>query len=311
MQGEGRVGSLKSVQHIWYGRESGVVIPGGTVSDLSQSSSQTYLHIKEKALAVEELYADSGVPLASTADLARLIADAKTLSDSWLMGQAENHPMTLLFRVGHFDRIADAVLPLRDVPDRTRFLKALASGSLDLLERKESNAKDVLWELELWAILKRRSFVATLEEPPDLIVEFDDARIGIACKKLYSEKHVQNVLSQAVAQIEASFDFGIIAVNIDDLVPANHILRTPTQETMGQYISNLNARFLGAHERHFRKYLAAGRVISVLVSTSVLADVYRDRPRFNNARQATVWTIPGLPTEKDRQLRNFYDRLMT
>lgn len=304
------MGNRKSVHQIWHGRESGVIVPGGTVSDLSHSSSQTYLHIKEKALAVENLYADSGVQLPGTADLARLIANAKTLSDSWLMGQAENHPMTLLFRVGHFDRIADAVLPLRDVADRTRFLNALASGSLDLLERKQSNAKDVLWELELWAILNRRSFVATLEEPPDLIVEFGDTRIGIACKKLYSEKHVQNVLSQAVAQIEESFDFGIVAVNIDDLVPANQILRTPTQEVMGQYISNLNARFLGEHERHFRKYLATGRVISAMISTSVLVDVYRDRPRFNNARQITVWTIPGLPPEKNRQLRNFYGRLM-
>jgi hypothetical protein len=300
----------KSVQQIWHERESGLVVPEGTVSDLSQASSQTYLHIKEKALAVERLYGESNVTLAHTSDLARLIADVKTLSDSWLMGQAEKYPITLVFRTGFFDRIADAVLPLRDVPDRARFLDALASGSLDLLERKQSNAKDVLWELELWAILKRRSFNATLEEPPDLIVKFGECRIGIACKKLYSEKHVQNVLSQAVAQIEASFDFGIVAVNIDDLVPANQILRTPTQETMSQYMSDFNARFLGAHERHFRKYLASGRVISAFVSISVLADVYRAHIRFNNARQSTIWTIPGLTPKKDRQLRNFYERLM-
>ena len=41
---------------MWRGRESGLVIPQGTVSDLSLSSSQTYLQIKEKALAIERLY---------------------------------------------------------------------------------------------------------------------------------------------------------------------------------------------------------------------------------------------------------------
>jgi len=203
--------------------------------------------------------------------------------------------MTLLFRTALLDRIADAALPLLDVPDRKHFLSALLTGSLDLLDRKRSHAKDVLWELELWTILKRRLFNAALEEPPDIVVNFSKSKIGIACKKLYSEKHVQNVLSQAVAQIESSFDFGIVAVNIDDLLPANRILRVPTQDAMSQYISDLNARFLGAHERHFRKYLSSGRVISVLISTSVLTDVYCATQRFNNARQSTVWTIPELP----------------
>jgi len=248
--------------------------------------------------------------LPRTSDLARLITDAKTLSDSWLMCQVDNTPMILLFRTGLLDRIADAVLALADVPDRARYLGALASSSLDLLGRQRSTAKDVLWEIELWAILKHRLFDATLEEPPDIVVKFSESRIGVACKKLYSEKHVQNVLSQAVSQIESSFDFGIVAVNIDDLVPANQILRTPTQETMAQYISDLNARFLASHERHFRKYLASGRAISALVSTSVVADVYGGGTRLHNATQSTVWTIPGLPLEKERQLKNFYNVLM-
>jgi len=301
----------KSIKRIWRAGRTGLVIPDGTVSDLSQSSSNTYLQIKQKALALEQLYSDAGVLLSPSSDLARLITDAKGLSDSWLIDSIEKIQTTQLFRVGHLDRIAEAALPLRDVPARIGFLTALASGSLDLLERKKSKAKDTLWELELWAILKRRSFNAALEEPPDIVVDFQDFRIGIACKKLYSEKHVQSVLSKAVAQIEASFDFGIVAVNLDDLVPANMILQTPTQETMSRKIDDLNARFLRSHERHFRKYLASGRLISALVTTGVLADVYQARVRFNTARQSTVWTIPGLSPDKDRVLRNFYNRLMT
>ena len=218
--------------------------------------------------------------------------------------------MSLLFRSGLFDRIANPLLLLRDVPDRVRFLSVLASGELNLLDRKKSHTKNILWELELWEILKGRSCNASLVEPPDIVVRFDESTIGIACKKLYSQKHVQNVLSEAVAQIEASFDFGIIAINIDDLIPPDKILRTPTREDMSKFLSNLNAKFLHAHERHFRKYLASGRVISALVSTAVLADVYQATPRFNHARQSTIWTIPGLAPEKARQLSNFYNQFM-
>jgi hypothetical protein len=304
------MGIRKSLQQMWHTLESGVIIPQGSVSNLSLTSSENYLRIKEKALAVEQIYLENNILLADTSDLARLLADARTLSDSWLLGENEKCSTKLLFRVAHFNRIADAIIPLRSEPNSARYLTSLASGSLDFLQRKKSNAKDILWELELYAILKLRTFDVILEDPPDIIVKFGNSKIGIACKKLYSEKHIQNVLSQAVAQIEASFDFGIVALNIDDLVPANQILKIPTQETMSEYISNLNTRFINAHQRHFRKYLASGRVISAIISTSVLADCYTAQTRFNNARQSLIWTIPGLPSEKDLQLKNFYNRLM-
>jgi len=79
---------------------------------------------------------------------------------------------------------------------------------------------------------------------------------------------------------------------------------------MGQYINDMNTRFLRSHERHFRKYLGSGRLISAFVSTSVLADVYRARTRLTNARQLTIWVIPGLTHAKEQVLRKFYDRLM-
>ena len=121
--------------------------------------------------------------------------------------------------------------------------------------------------------------------------------------------NVEKVLSQAVEQIEPSFDFGIVAVNLDDLIPSNQILRTPTLDTMSQFIKNFNRQFLGAQERHFRKYLASGRLLSAIVSTRVLADVYREN-RFYPARQSTLWTVSGLSPEKERQLKRFYNQLM-
>lgn len=71
----------KPIQRLWHTTESGLVVPQGDVSDLSHSSSKTFLQIKEKALALELLYADSKVPLPPNSHLSNLIVKAKGLSD--------------------------------------------------------------------------------------------------------------------------------------------------------------------------------------------------------------------------------------
>lgn len=296
-------------ERLWLPTKSGLIVPAGVASDISTSSTQTYLQIKEKAKAIERLYTDNEVPLLPGCDLVNLVADAIRLSDAWLMGDLATANAQLLFRVSSIDRIADAVLPLATVPDRKKYLTALTSGSLDLMQREQSMAKDILWELELWSTLNWRGMATSLHEP-DLVVHFEDTTVGIACKKLYSDKNVAKVLSEGVQQIEATHEFGILAVNLDDLVPGGKILRAPTQEAMGEIIQQRNAEFLTKHQRYFRRYLEPGRVISAIVSTSLLADLSPNKPAFNVASQATIWTIPGLSPEKAKQLQRFYFQLM-
>lgn len=300
---------LKNVRKLWHKDPSGLLFPNGTVSNLSITTSNSFIAIKEKAMKVEAVFDDASVTIPGTSDLSILISSAIELSDSWLTKKAENIPFQLLFQTAHFERIADAVLPLGAVPNRATFLKKLTSGSLNFFERTPSHAKDILWELELWSVLLARGFHATLAEP-DIVVEFGNARIAIPCKKIYSPNGTSKVLSNAVKQIERDFDFGIVAINIDDITPENAILQVPTYKQFGDFVSNLNVEFIKGNERFFRKYLSAGRIISALVSTTLLADIQQERVRFNNSRQSTIWTIPDLEQEKHRQLDNFYRQLM-
>lgn len=174
-----------------------------------------------------------------------------------------------------------------------------------MLSRERSKAKDTLWELELWEMLNRFGMHAILEEP-DIVVSFDGARVGIACKKFYSENNVSKVLSEAVSQFESDFDFGIVAVNLDDLTPASTILKAASLDQMSELISQHNYLFIQRHERHLRKYLVPGRAIAALVSTSVIADVPTTKTRFFNSRQSTIWNIPGLSKQKEQQMKNFF-----
>jgi hypothetical protein len=84
----------KSVQQNWHERESGLIVPEGTTTELSSWPSgnsffQKYLQIKEKALAIEQLYADSDIPLSPTSNLARLVAKAKALPAAWFNPQGD------------------------------------------------------------------------------------------------------------------------------------------------------------------------------------------------------------------------------
>jgi len=285
--------------------QSGVLIQTGNSSDFSRRDSSSYLTVKQRSLDLQDLFRKNELVIHPTSYLAKLIEDTATLSDAWLCNDKSRATALHLFNASQLDRIATAALPLGVSDQAKEYLNALLTGSLDLLNRDRSKAKDTLWELELWQMLSRFGMQATLEEP-DIVVSFDGARVGIACKKFYSENNVSKVLSQAIAQFDSDFDFGIVAVNLDDLTPVNTILKAASLDKMSELISQHNYSFIQRHERHLRKYLEPGRAIAALVSTSVIADVPTTKTKFFNSRQSTVWTIPGLSQQRERQMKNFF-----
>ena len=301
---------MKKIQKLWHADPSGILLPGGSITDLQNRFKTTYLKAKSKAEEIESLYSNNGFTLPQNCDLADMIENSKILWERWFTNKDAGVERIMLFRLLQLDRIADAILALKEESGRARYLKELLSGTIDFFKREKSHAKNILWELEVWSALRRKLATVHLQEPPDIVIELNKSRIGIACKKLYSEKHVQNVLSEAVHQIEDTFEFGIVAVNLDDFTPENKVLKAPDAQGITETLLKLNSDFIQRHERHFRKYLSTGRLISAIVSTTVIADVANASPQFNNASQWTVWTIPGLDEKKSRQLRRFYSAVM-
>ena len=302
--------AAKRINEIWTAGPSGILIPAGRVTDISTRSRTDYSEIRTRAQQIEDLYAEASIRIPPNCSLGRLIRNGKDLWENWILDDAEKLTSEAFFLGIHLDRIADVVLPLTGEANRAKYLKDLLSGTLNFFQREHSKAKNIFWELEVWSRLRKRTNQLSLAEPPDVIVDFEDSRIGIACKKVYSERHVQNVLSQAVDQIESDFEFGIVAVNIDDLLPADAVLKLATSHAVSDKLHLHNEEFLQRHERHFRKYLSKGRLISAIVSTSVILNVLTERPRFNNAYQWTVWTIPGLADPYRGQVNRFYEVMM-
>lgn len=257
-------------------------------------TSRNYIEVKNRALQIRELFRRQNIQFHSTSTIGALLTDAEALSDSNPASKFGATEYQMLWNATHLDRLADALLLLEGEPNCNVYLNKLTSNSLDFLKRGTSHAKDIFWEIDLWAILKRKSNNVRLIDPPDIILDTPDGPLAIACKKIYSRKNVAHQLSSAVKQLEQFDGIGIAAINIDDLVPEESILRSRTSAEMVQFMDAENIRFISTCRQPIRKYFESGRFSAVAISTSLLAEVTHDGTRFNNSRQMTIWAWPNV-----------------
>lgn len=286
-------------QRLWDQLPSGLVVPNGERGRSLEWETQSFVEIKELAEQVERMYESSGIPLNRSSSLYSLIQSAKALSEAWLVGQAERVPEGTLFSVCHAFRISQAILSLNHEPNASGHLAKLASGDLNLLDRKQSSAKDFLWEVEMFHTFKRKGLSPQFEEP-DLTILINGARVSVACKKIYSEKRLQSSLSTAVKQIQLTKRPGIVAINLDDLHPANSILGRKDAASINEALSASNLRFIKSHDHHLRRYFESSRISACIVSTSLIGDALKGFPRINNFSEMTCWVIPNIGKERQR-----------
>lgn len=286
--------------------KSGSLVQTGATSLFSVEDSTPHNKTRDRALALKSLFEVNGLSTERSPTLAELFNHTMQRSEARNSGTLDGIHVEHIQSAAQMERIASAVEVLSTNLDPRPHLLALLDGSINLLDRERSKAKDTLWELELLRMLRDVGINAQLGEP-DLIVELEGAKIGVACKKLYSEANVAKVLSEAVSQVEREFDFGVVAVNLDDLLPKNWL---PPNQTIKSMLGILEERvftFMKEHERHLKRYLEPGRAMTALVSCGGLADLPSEQPRFLNARQSIAWQIPGLPSARDQQMANFIE----
>ena len=290
---------------IWQRSSGGVFVPTGTVRETSSRASTNFLAVKQRAQAIEQLYAEAGVALSPASGLGMFIENAKRVSDSWLSAKYK-YQMTDVFTVMHMYRIADAVLNLVTHYRMRYYLKRLLSGEVDFFKRVPSDAKNVLWELELWSYMKKQGAPVDLKDPPDVIANLSNGVLGIACKKIYSEANIEKTLSQAVQQVK-DYEIGVVAMNIDDMIPAGKVLAVDTPREANRRLLVECEKFLKRHEKRFRKYLSKERLGAALISVRVIAEVRTWDVPFNNYGQTLIWALPDISPNKRSLTNEFGD----
>lgn len=254
--------------------------------------------IKQQIEYIRKTFADSEVAINEASYLNQLLSRTyENLSE-------ENTPFEI-FDALSVNRIYSALLNLENYENKTKYLKDLLSSPLDFMEGTQSHSKNILFELEVAGTL-RNKFKETYLDEPDIVVPFDDGNVGIACKKIISEQNLEKQLSKGVKQIANNdFQFGIVAINIDNLLPRQAVLNAATHQDALNALHKANQEFIDRNSDMFLKYLEQNRIISVLVVSSTIADIENEKPRFNNISASTIWTTPNLQDEHKQKISKF------
>lgn len=276
-----------------------------------KSNKQRFRHeaISSKVKGIEHIYSDANIRIGGSHQLLGLLNDAKDLAAEWSKGDVAETDMKKLFSALHVERIYSGIQLLETENNKEKYLKDLLDGTLNFFERDVSHAKSIFWELEAFTKIKKAIPDTYLDEP-DIVIDIDQFRIAIPCKKIFSEKGVPKVLSNAVYQIENEHEFGIVAINIDDLIPESVLLKARTFKEAGDKLHAQNMAFLKRQERHFLKYLSTSRIVAVIASTSMVTDILDESPKFNIYSQWAIWTIPRLKPNHKKAIDKFRDKVM-
>jgi hypothetical protein len=228
--------------------------------------------------------------------LGRLLRDAESLAREWDEGN-RTQEFRRLVNAAHANRIAETILAVRDDADAQQCLSRIAGNDMNLSGRARSQGKDHLWELDLLYALRRLGFSAKLVDPPDIVIDLCISPFPVACKKIYSEKGVEAQLRKGVKQLAQHGRGGLVALNIDDLVPDDTILQSWGQREASDFLNKFNEAFVERHRLTLQRFVKDRRCDGILISTSVLADLENSKPRFNQVTESMVWTLDSVPPE--------------
>lgn len=270
----------------------------------------SYADIAAQAGLIQKFFTKYKRPLSS--DLVELCRAATDLSEKWKKGKTSELSTRVLYQAISLNRIANAVLPLDGHPRAEELAEKLANGGISMIDHDRTLARDIFWEIECWHFMNQAGLNAELIDPPDIVWNVKGKKTALACKRIYSEKHIQRVLSNAVHQIEKAGGFGFAAFQLEDSrVPKNQVsggitrLENVTAPESSNILQNLNLDFLREHERHFLKYFTKDRLSAALVATS--AFVVLDTVYVNT--QWTVWKHPRISAEHGRRVDTMHAAL--
>jgi len=257
----------------------------------------SYTDIHNQIIDIKKKFSDAGEVINKQSYLGKL------LNNTLLNFNDTNSPYEV-FDALSVDRIYSALLNL-DNNNSNDYLKHLLKGTLDFRDINPSHAKNILFELEVIGSIKKVFTEAYLGEP-DIVVPFKDGDVGIACKKVVSKKNLKKQLSQGVKQIQKNnFKFGIVAINIDNILPEKKLLEASSREYALDVLHERNMTFIEEYDRFFLKYLNDSRLMALLIVSSTIADVKSASPRYYNISQSTIWTLENLEVSHKAKINKF------
>lgn len=283
--------------------------------NVKQQSSPTYMSYDEMRTLCLDLKSElkkRGISYHSNSALGRVLKSVEHLARDWENGERSGYIRDVI-NASYARRIADACIAASTDPGANECLRRVILKNTNLAERVSSQGKDALWELELGYMLKRRGVPVQHIDPPDLMCTLDFGDYPIACKKIYSEKGVEAQVRKGAQQLHEHGLPGLVALNLDDLVPADSVLQSPTFDSAMDFLHSFNSDFIRRNQLKIQRFLKDGRCDGIMIYTSAFADVKESERRFNSVSTTTLWTIETVSPqawERIRSMRKIFEMSM-
>lgn len=259
-----------------------------TVNVFSKAWIDSYEEIAAKALLVREVLEQRNVKVRAGSALSQLLNQAEILRRAWV-DQVEPDPR-VLWEAGYVNRLADAITYLPDEPGIQEALKRMAGSVMQPDDRSTSQGKDALWEVVLLADLKKSGLTGVAAEP-DILVDIGSGFYPIACKKIWSERSVKKRVSHAAKQLAPFKNGGVIALNLDDLVPVGKVIAQPNKALAKQLLIDFNLAFIDRHRSVLQDAILAGKCDGFLISTTALAVLPQEETSLYLVSQTSLWHV--------------------
>lgn len=232
-------------------------------------SSTLFVEAKSAIDRLRAQFANAGVSLNPTSELARLMDRAEKFASSPELESGNDKLFLRAVIQGQFlDRIARACAGIEGASNERQHLIRIKKGSVDPGLRVPSPAKDKLFELELLSLLHENELNAELSEP-DIVVRSPLGPVDIACKRIYSRKNAESQISKGIHQLDRSKSHKILALCLDDLFPPYSAMNVETPEEAAETLQEFASDFLSNFEAKLFGYMVDCRVSFVIASTTV------------------------------------------
>lgn len=260
----------------------------------------TYEQIAERAGRVRALLARLGIEFHRDSAFSKMLREAEKLDADWKAKRSGS--IRNLVNAATAQRILEAMLGSELDPGSVECFKRIAKSEMDLSFREKSKGKDVLWELDLAAAMKQKGLSVQLVDPPDIVLDIRGTGYPIACKKTYTEAGAESQVRRGAQQLDKFGVPGLVALNLDDLVPEDSILESKTSEGASEYLDAFNKTFIEKNRQKFERFIAAGRCDGILVSTTTISDLADASTRFNIITETTLWTLANIKSATSDRL---------
>lgn len=262
----------------------------------------TYDQVVAKASRVKSLLECRQIRLNPASVLGQLMKKAEALSSEWKLGERNPGWQDRLFAALHVNRICSAVLGVSDDPGAQEALKRVASNDMNLPSHAQSQGKDAFFEIELAEYLLRHGMKAVLAEP-DILLKLNTGDYPVACKKINSLANLGGQIRSGVHQLRPFRGAGLLALNIDLLVPENSILVKDTAADANKELIALIDGFREANSFVLQKPIADKACDGILFSITAVTHVEQMRPQVVYYTQTDLWSLRDANAEG--QLRAF------